>query len=515
MSESRVHKSLLNVKTNILFFVFTLFISFFSRKIFLECLGDNFIGLTGTLGNILGLLNLAEFGIGTCISYFLFKPLQSKDQTAIREIISVFGYVYRMIGMGIGCIAMIISLFFPLIFKSSPIELNIVYFAFYSFLISSLIGYFINYRQILLTADQKNYVVVAYFQTGGIIKTLLQITLAYYTRNVYLWVIIELLFGFINCGILNWKINKVYPWLQTDIKQGKQLLKKYPDIFIKTKQIFIHRIKDFILNKSDEILVFAFVSLKMVAYYGNYLLIINKIILFMNVVSDGMGAGVGNLVAEGNMKNTMKVFWELTAIRFYVTGIVCFGLFYFTNSLITVWLGAEYLLNDWVLYLLLFNLFVMFTRGVVQMYIHSYGLYNDTWSAWFEVIVNILVTIICASQWGIIGILLGKVVSSTIIALFWKPYYLYRDGLKLPCWDYWKGMLPYYIYFIASITVFYPIVKHQILPHINDFISLFAYGTLIITVYSVLYLIILYLCTTGMKHFVQRIPLVNKLLNRR
>ena len=113
MSESRVHKSLLNAKVNLVFYFLSLFFSFYSRKIFLECLGDNFIGLTGTLGNILGLLNLAEFGIGTCISYFLFKPLQCKDQTAIREIISVFGYVYRMIGMGIGLIATVISLFFP------------------------------------------------------------------------------------------------------------------------------------------------------------------------------------------------------------------------------------------------------------------------------------------------------------------------------------------------------------------------------------------------------------------
>ena len=126
------------------------------------------------------------------------------------------------------------------------------------------------------------------------------------------------------------EIKKVYPWLTTDLSQGKSLLKKYPDIFVKTKQIFIHRIKDFILNKSDELFVFVFVSLKMVAYYGNYLLIVNKIILLMNTVSDGMGAGVGNLVAEGNHQNTMKVFWELTAIRFYITGIVCFGLFYYT-----------------------------------------------------------------------------------------------------------------------------------------------------------------------------------------
>ena len=510
----RVHKSLMNVKVNILFFILTLFISFFSRKIFLECLGDEFIGLSGTLGNILGLLNLAEFGIGTCISYFLFKPLQAKDEESICEIISVFGYVYRLIGCGIACVAILISLFFPLIFKDAEIGLGIAYFAFYAFLTSSLIGYFINYRQILLTADQKNYVVVAYFQTGGLIKSLLQILLAYYTRNVYLWVTIELLFGFINCGILNWKIHKVYPWLSTDLGQGKLLLKKYPDIFVKTKQIFIHRIKDFILNKSDELLVFVFVSLKMVAYYGNYLLIVNKIILFMNVVSDGMGAGVGNLVAEGNHKNTMKVFWELTAIRFYVTGIVCFGLFYFTDSLITVWLGAEYVLDKWILYLLLFNLFVMFTRGVVQMYIHSFGLYADTWSAWVEVILNLLITIVCASQWGIIGILLGKVISSTLIALFWKPFYLYRDGLHLSVWEYWKGMLPHYLMFFIPIALFYPMVHRMIIPRIDNFLNLFIQAGWITILYAIVYLIILYICTTGMKHFVGRIPVFNKWMNR-
>ena len=204
----RVHKSLLNIKVNFLFFVLTLFISFFSRKIFLDTLGAEFIGLSGTLGNILGLLNLAEFGIGTCISYFLFKPLQSHDKNAIGEIMSVFGYVYRLIGMGIAAVAIVISLFFPFVFKDGEIGLGITYFAFYSFLLSSLIGYFINYKQILLTADQKNYVVVAYFQTGGLIKSILQIALAYYTRNVYLWVTIELLFGFINCIILNWKSRK-------------------------------------------------------------------------------------------------------------------------------------------------------------------------------------------------------------------------------------------------------------------------------------------------------------------
>ena len=60
MASERVHKSILNAEVNLIFYFLALFLSFFSRKIFLECLGAEFIGLTGTLGNILGYLNLAE-----------------------------------------------------------------------------------------------------------------------------------------------------------------------------------------------------------------------------------------------------------------------------------------------------------------------------------------------------------------------------------------------------------------------------------------------------------------------
>ena len=509
MSALRVHKSIVNAKVNLLFFTLSLFFAFFSRKIFLDCLGDDFIGLTGTLGNILGYLNLAELGIGSCISFFLYKPLQCGDRRKIEEILSVLGYLYRRIGLIILAAALIISLFFPIIFKNTPLGLPIIYFSFFSFLGSSLIGYFINYRQILLTADQKNYLVAIYFQSAGLIKTALQIFLAYHYRNLYVWVAIEFIFGIIGCIILNWKINKEYPWLQTNIRNGKSLLKQYPEIITNTKQIFIHKIKDFLLTKSDELFVFIFVSLKMVAYYGNYMLIINKIILLMNVLSDGMGAGVGNLVAEGDMKNTKKVFWELTAIRFYITGIVCFALLYFTDPLIAIWLGEEYILSKWVLYLLVFNLFIVFTKGVVQMYIHSYGLYADTWAAWTELLLNLIITIVCASYWGVIGILIGKIFSSTLISIFWKPYYLYKSGFNQPYKAYWKNMLLYYALIVISIAIFYPVVDSFILPQINDFISLVLYGGISIVFYAILYLALLYICTEGMKYFFRRIPIFN------
>ena len=92
---SRCKKSILNARINFIFYIITLFLSFFSRKIFLEYLGADFIGLTGTLQNILSLLNIAELGIGGAIGFNLYKPIQEENKEKINELISLFGWFYR------------------------------------------------------------------------------------------------------------------------------------------------------------------------------------------------------------------------------------------------------------------------------------------------------------------------------------------------------------------------------------------------------------------------------------
>lgn len=85
MTESRVHKSILNAKVNVAFYFAILLLSFFSRRIFLENLGADFIGFTGTLSNLLGFLNLAELGIASAIGYVLYKPLYEDNKEDIKK----------------------------------------------------------------------------------------------------------------------------------------------------------------------------------------------------------------------------------------------------------------------------------------------------------------------------------------------------------------------------------------------------------------------------------------------
>lgn len=501
----RVHKSILNAEVNLLFYFLSLFLAFFSRKIFLDCLGDEFIGLTGTLNNILGYLNLAELGIGSCISFFLYKPLQSNNHQETQELLSVIGYLYRWIGLIILAFGFVISLFFPLIFSNEELGLGIVYFSFYSFLGSSLIGYFINYREVLLAADQKSYLVAIYFQSAAIIKTALQIFLALSYKNLYLWVAIEFLFGIIGCIILNWKINKEYPWLKTDKSLGNLLLKKYPGILKNTRQIFIHQIKDFILSKSDELFVFIFVSLKMVAFYGNYIMIISKVSLLFKSALDAVNAGIGNLVAEGNKFQMFKVFWELMTIRHFVAGVLCYSIYSFIEPFICLWLGCEYILDHRILVLLAIYIYISNSRGVVDAFNHAHGLYADVWSAWTELILNVSVTIIAGIYYGIIGILMGKLVSLGFIVIWWKPYYLFSSGFKEAIATYWNGAVRYYLIFGLSFVLAYYI--NQTIP-INPYTSFYSwtlYCALSILAYLLINVTLLLCFAKGAKDCVKRL----------
>jgi hypothetical protein len=118
-AESRLKKSFLNARVNLIFYFIALVLAFFSRKIFLDSLGADFVGLTGTLQNILGFLNLAEMGIGAAIGYVLYRPLFEQNEEKINEIISVLGYMYRLVGYVILAAGLLLAFFLPLIFKDA------------------------------------------------------------------------------------------------------------------------------------------------------------------------------------------------------------------------------------------------------------------------------------------------------------------------------------------------------------------------------------------------------------
>lgn len=499
--ESRVKKTLLNARVNLIFYFLNLILSFFTRKIFLDCLGTEFMGLTGTLQNLLGFLNLAELGIGGAIGFLLYKPLFDRNQQKINEIISVMGYLYRWIGIIILGGGVIMSCFLPLIFPDTGFNLALIYFAFYSFLASSLIGYFINYRQNLLGADQKNYVVAAYFQTGNIVKTIIQMALAYYTGSYYLWVAIELAFGIIYSVILNWKINKTYPWLAADVRLGKRMFKKYPEVMKKSVQVFFQRVGVIGITQSTNFLIYGFVNLSMVALYGNYMLLMEKTAGLIRNFTSSLTASVGNLIAEGHIDKTRKIYFELFGLYVFVGGAVAFPLMCYTGNFIQFWLGGKYIIQNWIMMPAFVLIYLEFISSSSTQFIFGFGKFGDFWATILECVLYLCISVAFGAKYGLFGVLLGRTLSSFIINLGWKPYYLFSRGLKLKLKRYWFNLLPMVlIQFLIGYLLY--INRDCLTGSIHSFIELIINGIVITIIYIIVTAVGIYIINTGFRNFI-------------
>lgn len=513
MSE-RVHRSIMNIKVGMVFYTFTLILAFFSRKIFLDCLGAEFIGLTGMLMNIMSYLSVAELGIGTSIVYFLYKPLQEDDHKKINEVMSMLAFLYRCIGCVILAIGIIVSLFFPWWFDNLSTGLPLVYFAFYSFLLSSAAGYIFNYKQLLVSANQKQYLVSSYFQTIGILQSVTQILLAWYYRNLWLWVVVGLVFTIIGIIVFNIRIRQIYPWLNINLSEGRRNLKKYPEVLKKSRQVFMQKFKDLMLFRSDEILVGAFVSVTHVALYGNYTVVTSKLNFLVNILGEGLNAGVGNLIAEGNEHNIMKVFWEMTAARYLILGIVIFPLLMFLQAFVGCWFGTQYQLDELIVNLLILNIFLLLHNGTVLIFIGANGMYSDIWAVWTEFFLNITITLILAPYYGIVGILLGKIVSIAFSGVIWKPYFLFTSGFHKSVAVFWKGMIPYYISFFSFVAIAILVRNWVVEPYADSLINLTFIGILVFIPIILCYFFSLFFLTKGMKYFVARKPFLYNAINK-
>lgn len=505
--ESRVKKSLLNARVNLIFYFLTLALSFFSRKIFLDNLGADFIGLTGTVGNLMGFLNLAESGVSAAIAVVLYAPLFEHNEHKIKEIVSVLGYLYHTIGKIILGGGLVLACFFPLIFPNAEIGLPIIYLTFFSFLGSALIGYFINYKQVLLSADQRNYVVAAYSQSANVVKILLQMALAYYTGNYVLWVLVEFSFGILYSFILNWKIKQVYPWLITEIKKGKVLCREYPDVMKYTKQLFIHNLGNVAYTQVTPFLVYAFASLQAVAYYGNYTLITSKFTSLLGNFLGGTNASVGNLVAEGDKDKILKVYWELTCLRFVFVGIVVFAMYNLLPPFIALWLGEEYVMSHALLVLVLISFVLSIIRGVTDDFLYAYGLFGDVWAPFVEAIILIVVAIIGGRIWGLEGTLLGSIISSVIIIYIWKPYYLFKKGFKLSVWLYWCEFSKFLL--VISVSFYLSKILLDAFPlHFSiytNWLDLFIYAIILVILLTLVLGTFLLVTTNSMKNLLCRL----------
>lgn len=505
MAETRTIKSIRNARVALFYYFANIIVGFWSRKVFFDYLGSEVLGLDTTASNLLGFLNLAELGISTSAAYFLYKPLNENNHLSINKIVALQGWIYKRIACFILFAAAVLMCFFPSIFAKATIPLWYAYATFGVMLIGAMLGYFINYKSIVLAADQKSYKVSKVTQGALLGVKLIVLLIMPYVTNPFFYYLGMHLFGYVfGCLWLSYVVKKEYPWLDNSGLNGKELLREMPGIITKTKQLFVHRAAGVIFVQVCPFLMYAFTSLTVIAYYGNYLLVVGKFSKLLETAFASTGAGVGSLIATGNSSRMRKVFWELIDSRLYISWLSLFCIYFLVQPFITVWLGSEYQLGNGVVMLLVIQQGITINRVTVDSYLAGNGQFSDVWAPIAEGIITFTLAYLFGTHLGLEGVLLGIIITQTIFVGIWKPYFLFVKGFKWHAVEYFKPFLMRcFILCVAAIVYFY-VFSFYDTTCITTWLHWIVYSAISCTFIALSLFVLFWIFFSGMRNFVKR-----------
>ncbi|MGL4570218.1 MAG: lipopolysaccharide biosynthesis protein [Clostridium sp.] len=484
----RVKNSLKNIYMSIITQVVIILLGFVSRKIFIDSLGTEYLGVNGLLTNLLSMLSLVEGGIGTSIVYNLYKPLAEGDKDKVISLVQLYKKLYALLAIIIFTLSLIIYPFLNVLMKDSS-EVKFIGVVYFIFVFKNIISYLNAHKWSLINADQKGFVLAKYSLIFNVVTTISKITILIVTGNYILYLLIEAsIFTLEN--IYNGKIvNRLYPYIKTKEKYAIDKGTKN-NIVKNVKALFFHNIGTWCVFGTDNILISSFISISTVGIYSNYTMIVSQITALLGPIMSSIGASVGNLIATESEEKNYKIFKITYLVNFWIYSFAAIFLYNLLEPFINWWLGDGLLLDSGTFLVILINFYLTGLRSSVLMFKYKAGIFvNDKYVPLIESAINLIVSLILVKYMGLVGIFIGTTVSTISIPLWTQTNIVYKHVFKRSPKEYYsKYVLFVFITFITgTITSF-------VCSLIQDgtFISLILKGIVCVVITNLIYILLFY-----------------------
>jgi O-antigen/teichoic acid export membrane protein len=452
----RVKKAKKNVVYGIITYVFLMILTFVSRKVFINVLGQDMAGLQGVLLNILSFLNLVESGVGMAIMFSLYKPFAEDDRGQIKSILTLYSRIYKFCGIVLLILGIILSNYLG-IFVKGQLDLDYVKICFLLYIIDTTITYFFSYKTCVLYASQNGYIISLWDFNFKAIRYVVQILVLFVYKSFFVFILIQLVTNIFYLITINYIINKKFPWIS---KVKATSIEGKDNIIRNIKALFIHKIGSFVVFSTDNLLISYFLDLKTAGLFVNYNMILSFCSNFTNKIFDGINASIGNLLAEKNSEKAYEVFKKIFFFNFWLSSFICIALYNTVDSFVALWLGEEFILDNTVVIVLLLNLYITTMRMSVDRFKESGGLYYaDRYAPFFEVIINLIFSIILVKKIGLAGVFIGTLISNLSVIFWVKPKIVFNQVFNKSFLQYLSDYLKYLFFgiiaFLVTRTVYY------------------------------------------------------------
>lgn len=444
----RTRYTLINMAVNIGGQLFNQVLVFISRMVFIHYLSAAYLGVNGLFTDVLGMLNLAELGIGTAMIFSLYEPAAKDDERKLAQLMNLYKILYRVVAAAVFLAGLALLPFLHIFVKdTSGIEhLRLIYMMYVA---NSACSYLLSYKNSIFLAYQKAYVKNLWVVVFDALKTVCQIIIIVLTQNFILYLLAQFVLQFIPNIIVSIQADKEYPYL----KKSKELPDKdeFRHILRNIGAMSLHKLATVIVRNTDSLLMSTFVGLLSVGYYSNYRLVLSGISNLVLKFSNAFTGSLGNLGAMEDGDRVYGIYRELDLIYFFIYSYWTAGLIALFNAFITLCFGPEYCFSTMTVGIIVLEFYITGQRKVNQMFHETKGLFwYDRYKAVAEAAINLTVSLVLVRKFGVAGILGGTVISSVSTCVWVEPYILMKYGIR----ENWQEKLrDYFVRYAQRVVI--------------------------------------------------------------
>ncbi len=449
----------------------TIVMHFIVRTVFIHTLGKSYLGISGLFNNILQMLSLAEFGVGSAVLYKLYEPLAKRDKKRIAVLMRFYKTVYRFIGLFVALIGATLIPFLPKLIKDydrlEALHINAA-FIFLLYLTKTVSSYlFFAYKSAIIKADQKQYLinVISYFFTFG--ATILQIIALVLTQNFTLYVVIMIVQTIGQNIAFALLADRMYPYIND---QNIESLPKeeVKGVFKDCGALFLYKLNDVVLKATDNLVLSVFLGLEIVGVYSNYYVLYTTLSTLFNQIFNSVSHSLGNLHACENEEKQYRIFKSTFLVTAILGGTAGVGIFAVSDELILAWVGEEWVLAQPFALMMGLEVFTLTVRVSLSRFRTTMGLFQQAkFRPVAGMVINLILSAIMVNKLGIVGVLIGTVVSDWVTTMWLDPIIIHKYGYKnkFPVYSYFIKLLKYLLISCLAGGIVYIITTHFFVGH--------------------------------------------------
>ena len=432
----RTKRTLLNMAYALGSSLLLLLLGLVTRRLLVDNFGPQITTASQVVSQLFNFFSIAEFGVGSVISYRLYEQIAAKNEEKISKYMSMYKWAYRVVGLVIAGLALIGAAALRWIMPDVPAAT--AYTVYGLNVVSTLCSYFLITRRLMYTCTQQGYRCTQIDFCCNVLTSLAKIAVSLWFPNYVLYFSVTIFFNVKANLLIARRFRKDFPYVH-DVKVTVNDFKDL-GIFHDLRYFLVHRLSNTIYGSSDTIVTSRLGGSTQTTFLGNYNTISTSATDLGNKVMDSFAAAIGSIVYDKSAAandHDKQVFWGMDLFSYLFASFVATAYFCLFQPFMSSWMGEKWLLPLGFVLVFCLNEYVGWNHRMLGSYRAVLGHFED--DQWFMVAsatVNLALSFILFPLFDITGALIATVVAHCI---------MWAGRIRVVFRQYMRGGLGHYL----------------------------------------------------------------------